>query len=308
MKEKYLYIFNYPKFEMELCMMEARRIFKEEPVNKTLLSEIKFNPSNSPFIKNRIDVIYEEDTLEKILQNIEDEKLSFDDFKVEYLKLEEGNIPYEERLKSVREVGFRIIGEPDIHSPKISIGVTKYNEKWFLGVNKRNDYKWHIHDNKPCTYSNSLSIRVAKALVNIANENKENLKIIDPCCGVGTTLIEGLSIGLDICGCEINPQIASNAKRNLEFFGLEKRVTKGSMHDIKEKYDVSIIDIPYGLFTKTTEKEQRDIIETARRISDSMIIVTFEDMDEMIEKAGFEIIDRCKVCKGKFIRYISICK
>ena len=80
------------------------------------------------------------------------------------------------------------------------------------------------------------------------------------------------------------------------------------MHDLEGKYDVSIIDIPYGLFTKTTEKEQKDIINTARRISGKMIIITFEDMDKMIEDAGFKIIDNCKVCKGQFTRYVSICE
>ncbi|WP_297629909.1 SAM-dependent methyltransferase [uncultured Clostridium sp.] len=305
--EKYLYIVNYPKFEEELCMMEMREVFNKKPENKVFTSNIEFNQSSSPFIKNRLDIIYEEDSLESILENIKREKLSFEKFKVEYLKLEEGNVPYNERLHAVREIGFVITGFPDIHNPEISIGVTRYNGKWLLGINKRNDYEWHMHDKKPCSYSNSLSTRVAKSIVNIANKGDLDVKIIDPCCGVGTTLIEGLSIGADICGCEINPQIACNAKRNLEFFGLEQRVTKGSMHDLKEKFQVSIIDIPYGLFTKTTEQEQSDIIKTARRISDKMIIITFEDMSKMIDEAGFKIIDTCKVCKGQFIRYVSIC-
>lgn len=310
MKEfkKYLYIVNYPVFEAELCMMEMRELFNKEPNNKTLISERKFNPSNSPFIKNRLDVIYEEDSLEQILENIKIDNISFEKFKVEYLRLETGNVPYEERLRSVREIGLVVNGFPDIHNPEISLGITKFNEKWMFGINIRNDYEWHIHDRKPCSYSNSLSTRVAKAIVNIGTKGQKDVKVIDPCCGVGTTIIEGLSMGLDICGCEINPQIAANAKRNLEFFGLEKRVTKGSMHDLESHYDVSIIDIPYGLFTKTTEKEQRDIINTARRISDKMIIITFEDMDDMIKEAGFKILDACKVCKGKFTRYVSICK
>ena len=78
--------------------------------------------------------------------------------------------------------------------------------------------------------------------------------------------------------------------------------------DIEEKYDVVIIDIPYGLFKPTTLKEQTDIIKTARKIADKLVIVTFEDMDKYIKGVGFNILDTCYVSKGKFVRYISICE
>lgn len=84
-------------------------------------------------------------------------------------------------------------------------------------------------------------------------------------------------------------------------------VTNADMHDIKEHYDVAIIDLPYGLFTPTTRQEQTGIIKKARDIADKLIIVTFEDMDNDIINAGFKIIDRCTVSKGKFTRYVSVC-
>ena len=39
-------------------------------------------------------------------------------------------------------------------------------------------------------------------------------------------------------------------------------ITSGDMHDIKEKYDVAIVDIPYGLYSPITSQEQKDIINT----------------------------------------------
>ena len=115
-------------------------------------------------------------------------------------------------------------------------------------------------------------------------------------------------MNIDMKGYEINNNIAEKATRNLEFFGYNNVITNGDMHKIQEKYDVAIIDIPYGLFTPTTLKEQKDIIKTARRITEKLVIVTFEDMDKYIKEAGFNILDNCHVSKGKFIRYISICQ
>ena len=76
---------------------------------------------------------------------------------------------------------------------------------------------------------------------------------------------------------------------------------------IKEKYDAAIIDLPYGLFTPTTLKEQTDIINYSRNITNKLVLITFEDMDEYIKSAGFNIIESSFVCKGKFKRFVRVC-
>ena len=305
--KKYIYVANYPPYEKELYKMEMKSLFKNDIEEKYFFSDIWFNPSRSPFIKEALKVIYEGDSVEEICNKIKEENLSYDDFKVVYVKAEEKNTTYEERLSSLRAVGFVITGEPDIHNPRVRIGISKIEDRWYFGEYEKNDFQWHIHDKKPYSYSNSLGLKLARALVNIAGGNDFNIKMVDPCCGVGTVVIEGMSMGFNIKGFDINKQICSNARRNLEFFGYNDVVKGMDIKDIEEKFDVAIIDLPYGLFTPIRPSEQMDIINSARKIADKLILVTFEDMDEFVYNAGFKIIDRCKVSKGKFIRYISIC-
>ncbi len=304
--KRHVYFIKYPVFEEELCKLEMRCLFGKTPSEKYLFSDLYINISRSPFIKEMISIIYEEDSLEQILKNIIEDKLTYDDFKVCYVKLENGDIEYKERLNSLNKIGFVITGEPEMHNPKIILGITKICGKWIFGKYEKNDYEWHIHDKKPYSYSNSLGLRVARALVNIAVQNNLDCKLIDPCCGVGTVVIEALSMGINVVGCELNKSIAENAQRNLKFFGYENVVTNGDMNNIEKQYDVSIIDLPYGLFTPTTIEEQTSLIKSARRISKKLVIVTFENMDKEIIEAGFNIVDRSYVCKGKFKRYITI--
>lgn len=47
----------------------------------------------------------------------------------------------------------------------------------------------------PIPFSNSLDIRLARTLINIAGENDISKTIIDPCCGMGTVVLEGLALG-----------------------------------------------------------------------------------------------------------------
>lgn len=306
--KKYLYVINYPTYEKDLCMLEMKALFNMEPEDKVVISDREFNPSNSPFIKKRLDVIYEEDTFEEILKKLETDEIHLEGFKAEYLRLETGNVTYEERLKSVREIGLRIVGFPSMTAPKIRLGITKYKGKWVFGICVNNDYKWHEHDNKPCTYSNSLGIRTAKAVVNIANSGKPEIKVVDACCGVATTLIEGLSAGYDICGYELSPKNTANAKENLRYFNLETRVVNKDMNKIEEEYDSCIMDLPYGIFSHTSKELQQEMINTARRISKRIIVITFEEIDDLILNADFKIADRCSVNKGKFTRHILVCE
>ncbi|MDS0524470.1 SAM-dependent methyltransferase [Clostridium sp. SHJSY1] len=306
---EYFYIINYnSRSDKELCDLEMKYIFNQIPDKRCVLSNIDTNPSRSPFIKEKISILFSGDSLEELVKQVVDRNLAFDDFKVIYLKSGHDDVDYKERLRSVSEIGYVITGEPNIHEPKVVIGISKIKNRWILGEYDKNNFEWHIHDKKPYTYSNSLSLKLAKSLVNIAVGNEFNLKVVDPCCGVGTVVIEALDLGINIKGYEINDQIADNAKRNLEFFGFTNVVEEKDMHTIKENFDVAIIDMPYGIFTPTTDEKQNELIKSAARFTKKLIIVTIKNMDNELINAGFKIVDKCQMNKNKFIRYITVCE
>lgn len=304
----FLYFINYQDNERELCKMEMRCLFNREINEKYFFSDIDINASKSPFIKSKIKIIYSDESLDRMVSKIKEDNLSYDDFKVSYVKSEQGDVQYEDRLEATRKIGFVVNGYPDMHKPRNPLAVTKINGLWIFGEYERNDFKWQKHNDKPYSYSNALGLRMARALVNIAMKDNEEGTLIDPCCGVGTVVIEALDLGIKVKGCEISKQMAYNARENVEFLGyLRDTIVCYDMHKIKDKYDSAIIDIPYGLFSPVTLEEQKAIIHTARNICEKMVIVTFEDMEEHIINSGFTIVDKCIVPKGNFKRYILIC-
>ena len=247
---KYFYFINCSEMEKELCNMEMRSVFGKEPKAKYLFSEKNFEPSRSPFIKLQIKSIYVEKSLENIINKIKGDKISYDAFKVNYIKSEDGDVSYEERLKAVKEIGFVVTGFPDIHNPKIELAITKVKDKWIFGELIRNNFHWQKHNDKPHSYSNAVPLRMARALVNIAVGDNRELTLVDPCCGVGTVVIEALDLGINVKGYEISKPIACNARNNIEFLGYNREIiTSGDMHDINETFDVAIVDIPYGLYS-----------------------------------------------------------
>ncbi|UQZ37585.1 RNA methyltransferase [Paenibacillus sp. PK3_47] len=291
--------------------MELRCLFSREipPVN--FGSNVAVEASRSPFIKERIDVMYSGDSLEEIYKQTEQVELGGRTFKVIFVKMNdlapENKIEYDERRNIEREIGLRIEGEADVNHPELVYGIVTMGGRWYFGTYHKNKATWFRQMKKPRSYSIALSTRVARAAVNMAVPDPHGVRAIDPCCGIGTVMVEALSMGINIVGRDINPFIAAGARTNIAHFGFESEVTLGDIADIEEHYDAAVVDMPYNLYSSITPEEQFAILVNARRIADRVVIVAIEAMDEMIHAAGFEIVDRCVAKKGAFSRHLMLC-
>ena len=306
-ENKYLYTTNYSKDEESLCKMEIKYLFNKMLDEKHLFSDIYVDPSRSPFIKKCISIIYTGETMDQIINQIDMDKLTSANYKVAYINATDENMGFHEKRSIEFKIGFSILGEAEMKNPAIIFGITKIANKWIFGECESNTSDWLLHNKKPFSYSNALKVNVCRALVNIAVGNNLNCSVVDPCCGIGTVLIEAISMEINIKGYEINPYIGKNAKTNLRYFGYEDVITIGDMNDIQNKFDVAIVDLPYGIFTQITPCQQLSIMSSTRKIANRMVIITFDDMESQITSVGFCIEDRCTVSKGTFKRHIFIC-
>lgn len=307
----YIYSFNYNTNESDLCKLESRHVFNKEEKNKQLFSDIKIEPSSSAFIKRRLDILLFSEDYSVLLTKIKNENICIDGFKVEYLVLDGDKTEYPERLKRLKDVGFSIEGDPDYYTPVITYGLSFYKGIWYFGILLKNNLEWYKHKQKPCSYSNSISSSIAKALVNIAAKaNKEN-KLLDACCGVATIMLEACFAGNSIEGCDINWKICRDARENIAHFNYTAEVYRSDIKDITTRYEAAIIDLPYNLFSYANDQNIIHIIESTAKISDRLVIVSTSDISNLISNAGFRISDYCSITKkGKanFTRKIWVCE
>jgi len=175
----------------------------------------------------------------------------------------------------------------------------------------KNDLSWQKHKKKPRSYSNSISINIAKALVNIGAKGNKETSLLDACCGVGTIMLEACYAGNNIEGCDINWKICRNARANLSHFNYTATVYRSDIKDLDKRYDAAIIDLPYNLLSSATNTDLIHIIESTAKITDRLVIVSISDVTNIIHNAGFRIADCCSVSKrGKtnFSRKIWVCE
>ena len=310
-KHTYIYSFNCDITERDLCKLESRYIFNKEEQNKLLFSDKKVDPSSSAFIKSRLDIISCSKDYSTLINKIKKENICVEGFKVEYLVFDGDTTEYADRLNKLRDIGFSIEGIHDYYKPTITYALCYYEGVWYFGLLIKNNIAWHKHKQKPCSFSNSISVSIAKALVNIAAKaNKEN-KLLDACCGVGTIMLEACFAGNNIEGCDINEKICNNARKNLSHFNYTANIYHSDIKDISQRYEAAIIDLPYNLFTSATDTNILHIIESTAEITDRLVIVSISDIRDLISNIGFSISDYCSVSKrGKvnFARKIWVCE
>lgn len=308
---KYIYTFNYENIESDLCKLESKYVFGTKEQNKLLFSDQKIEPSISSFIKNRIEIISFASDYDTLLNEIKKEDIRVEGFKVEYLVFEGDKTEYANRLSKLRDIGFSIEGMHDYYNPKTTYALCNHENTWYFGILVKNNFDWHKHKQKPHSFSNSISVNIAKSLVNVAAKGNKEAKLLDACCGMGTIMLEACFAGNNIEGCDINEKIAKNARENLEYFNYNTKIYHSDIKDLDLKYDAVIIDLPYNLFTKVNDNDISHIIKASAEITDRLVIVSTTDITAIISDIGFVISGYCSVSKRgktKFARKIWVCE
>ncbi len=290
--------------------MEMRAFFGSDVQENVIISEVEIDPSRSPFIQARLEVWIQADTLDSLAEQAAELTVK-ETFKTVCLNDMELagtlKIGHAKRREIERKTGLQINGEPELDNPELLIGIVQLDDRWYAGKLTESSSDWYAHQQKPHMYSTALGTRLARAAVNIAVPHPEGLRVIDPCCGIGTVLVEALSMGIQIEGRDINPLVVYGSRKNIAYFNLHGDVTIGPIAEVNEHYDVAIIDMPYNLFTHITAEGQLAILKEARRFTKGCLIITIENIDEMLSEAGFTITDRCLAHKGTFSREVVWC-
>lgn len=310
---RYIYPFACHETERDLCRMELQALFgyTVDPVGPYTFVDtpILIDPSRSPYLSLRMDVLISEASWEELLRQAAELELNNRTFKVKYIKNGEPR-SYEEQRQIERQVGGIIRGKAEMRTPDLIYGLLFHNRCWTLGICYQARSVWLEHKHKPQNYSTGLSTAVARALVNIAAPRPDGLRMIDPCCGMGNVLIEALSMGIDIVGRDINPLAIKGARTNLHYFGYnsEGLVKIGDMNEIEEHYDAAVLDMPYNLCSVLPRNERIQMLTSLKRISYRSVVVSSEPLEEEIREAGLMIRDQGDILKGSFVRHVWLCR
>lgn len=89
----------------------------------------------------------------------------------------------------------------------------------------RRDYQRPVRDEK----QGMIPPKVAQIMVNLANA-KPGETLLDPFCGIGTVLQEGILLGYKFLGSDINKKAIKGSEQNLEWFRNRYKISPGKYH------------------------------------------------------------------------------
>lgn len=106
-----------------------------------------------------------------------------------------------------------------------------------------------------------LPPKVARMMVNIATSNQQPATILDPFCGVGTILAEGLMVGASVLGSDVSEKQIAAAKKNLDWLGshpfkLIQSDARNISSKITEKIDAVVTEPDLGHSTDSNLREK----------------------------------------------------
>ncbi len=89
----------------------------------------------------------------------------------------------------------------------------------------RRDYQRPIRDDK----QGMIPPKVAQIMLNFA-ESKPGETMLDPFCGIGTIVQEGVLLGYRMLGSDINANAIAGSEKNLEWFRNRYKIAPGKFH------------------------------------------------------------------------------
>ncbi len=101
----------------------------------------------------------------------------------------------------------------------------------------RRDYQRPVRDDK----QGMIPPKVAQIMINLATP-KAGSTMLDPMCGIGTIVQEGILQGYRMLGTDLNPVAISGSEKNLEWFRNRYKIPKGKYHlEVSDVREVSKI-------------------------------------------------------------------
>ena len=311
----YYYRLSAPAGHYELAALEFRAltgdgmpgpiprvgIGEEAGLQRIFRARLGVDVARSAYVAECSRLLVEAAGLEELLGSAEKLALRRDRFRVTVRTT--GDVAAPETGQIERAVADIIEGSPDLSRPATEMTVTGAPEGWLLGeLVSRTGNRWQGHEQRPFQYSSALPPRVARALVNLVAVPGD--KLIDPCCGVGTALVEASEIGIEAFGWETNPVVAEHAAANICHHNQGASIVVGDGRKARGRWHGAVLDLPYGQQSVKVDSVCAGLVECTGEVADLIAVVALDDLTGLLESLSFNLLGVAELRKNKLVRRV----
>jgi len=306
----YLYLTVRAKLEWELVQAECWALTRCLPDRSGVaLPNLASTPASPPcditraaYTKQAVRVLLHEPDLPSLYQMLAMHNITAEQFCVQVIRAN-GDPP---ALGVAARMAELINGDPCLSVPQVTFVVVLHaSGVWFGEVIGKSSRQWCAHERKLYTYSSSLPTRIARAMVNMGATPGQ--RIIDPCCGSGTILIEAASMGITAVGNDNNKRMMKTTQANLAHFGYTAEVLHADARQLTGSYDAVITDLPYGKNCLCDLDTLHALVGHFATLAPRVILIAGGELAEVLHRLPYEVTTMVSVPKnGKFMRYLYV--
>ncbi len=228
--------------------------------------------------------------------------LTVDRFRIEVYrpapKVPEGRTQIAKRLADA------IYGWPDLDNPQVRLMVVAQPGCWRLGrLLSESSGDWRRRA-APADYSAALPAQMARALVNLVAAPGDTL--LDPCCGIGTVVVQAAQRGIRAVGVEISKKLAGRAAAFVRAADRGGLIVAADARRLGGKFEAAVLDLPYGRATLAPAGLYRDLLSNLSGMAQRVAIVAAEPLDELLAATGFRLLREARVPSGRLTRHIHL--
>jgi len=299
----YIYTISCPDVESEIAALEAWAIIGAEPQGRIIYAPAAYDIIRAAYIRFCIHIEAFGESLEELIADCLARRIAYQRFRLQFLR-PPPKTP-DSKTETIVRVANAITGRPDLSHPAVELAIVATTKAWHLGrIISVSRSPWLHGVMRPVHFSSALPQRLARALVNLVAAPGDTL--IDPCCGIGTVVIEALHAGVMAVGCDINARLLQSVAQNLRHLGLPVRLFQADARQLAGGFEAGILDLPYGRNLPRDVTLYEDLIAPLWRATKRMALVSAQPLDNMLENIGCAILRRACVPKGRLIRYIYL--
>jgi tRNA G10 N-methylase Trm11 len=268
------------------------------------ISPMKSDISNAAFINYGAEMIFRGESLHELERYLLSNEISADGFAIKVEKLGVQTCLSSSEIAST--IGRVIEGRPNLSAPKVRFLLTLQEKRVLFGmVFSEASRAWVKLSHKPHTTSSSIPHRLARAMINLSGV-RPPARLVDPCCGAGTILLEGAEMGYDVMGYDLNYKMVQASRKNLAHFGLSGTVIQADAREIAGEFDLLVTDLPYGMNLVATDDLYRELLGNFVVLAPVAVVVVAKEISDMFRDAGYRSVKSLQAPKHSIIRYVHV--
>jgi 23S rRNA G2445 N2-methylase RlmL len=295
------YLLACDESELELAQAELRVMIGASTRDRLALSSVGCDISRAAYVAQCAEVLVQAPTVPELVKAVADLRLHAEGFRVEVKRLG----PVEDLTPSMvvsRSLADVIGGSPNLKSPRVMFQAFCGADGWqFLQVISTSR-RGHLQQAKrPHNFSYALPARAARALVNLAAAPGDTL--VDPCCGVGTCLLEACEMGIRAVGCDVSAATVYSARGNLRHFAYDCVVEQRDARLLEGNFDAAVLDFPYGHASHVERGLYEEVLAHVAQHVRRLAVVLGDAGDGLFAQLGLKILESARVRKHNLVRH-----